>query len=191
MSKPKESPEKCSQHLLYEIEMFYSLGKRLITEQERDWVLDNALLEAFLVHTRLLCDFFCEKPKEDDIGIKKHFDLARIQSSSNYKTELKIKINKRVAHLTETRVNVNASDEGWRIGEILRTIGTWIKQFSSDVDPKKVCDDFKFRVEQCIEDYRKLENAHPPISRESWSTSDQRPPAVIEMKANPTPRQDE
>lgn len=183
-----KDPIECSKHLLYEIEMFYDLGKRLVERRESDTPLHNALLEAFLVHARLLCDFFTQEPThDDDISIHKHFGIDRCSLSTKDEELLRTDVNKRVAHLTDKRLTVNVCKAGWNIGRIVQITGPWVEEFSKKVCKKKVCTDFKVRVERCIESYRELEKSKPPISPAGQTTTGEPNPVVAEVKAIPTP----
>ena len=47
-----------SDHLWYEIWMFCNLVRHLEADREIDQVSNNALVESFAIHTRILIDFF-------------------------------------------------------------------------------------------------------------------------------------
>ncbi len=187
MSKPKKPAVECSKHLLYEIEMFFALGERFLEPTKTGRVLDNASLEAFLVHARLLYYFFCCKPQQDDIGITKHFGRPRQQFTPTHEKHFIEAINKRVAHLSEKRVEVGAVEETWDTDAIVSIIGAWVKEFSEHVCEEKVKDDFKCRVRQCTERYRDLQDSQLPTNRSAQSTAGDRTTTVTKLDGNPDP----
>lgn len=72
--------------------------------------INNALIEAFGVHTRSLLDFFYLKEKKDDI-LAGHFfensktwEKARPQKSQEDIQSLRSRVNKEIAHLTYIRL---------------------------------------------------------------------------------------
>jgi hypothetical protein len=105
----------------YEWNMLDSLLARNYLKTQ-DTVLDNALLESFLIHFRALFDFFMTKPCnykdhegfDDDISAEQYFDLEDNGKNPWHKIKGKLfketkagkwekKINKYLAHLTSSR----------------------------------------------------------------------------------------
>lgn len=71
--------------------------------------LNNAIVEAFTIHTRALIDFFYGKAQKDDV-IAEHFFSpasiwidARPQITDNEIKKIKTRVSKEVAHLTYIR----------------------------------------------------------------------------------------
>lgn len=101
-------------------------------------VLDNALLGSFLLHARVLYDFFCTPPSShkdpdgdiDDVSAEQFFDapsswrtIAKnlFPTVSNLITEL----NKHLAHLTYTRLKTKVN---WNITEMFEDFEeSWIQ----------------------------------------------------------------
>jgi hypothetical protein len=59
---------KVSDHLFYEVWMFNILADSMMSGIFGEGVLNNAVLESFCVHSRVILDFlFSQKPKKDDV----------------------------------------------------------------------------------------------------------------------------
>ena len=61
----KELQRLAEEHILYEAGMLHSLGVKLMNRHHKDDpVVENALLESFTVHARLVLDFlFVDEPR--------------------------------------------------------------------------------------------------------------------------------
>ena len=105
--------------VVYEIQMFLNgvrcLGVNLgILHPWLTLLFSNALLEATLVHARILLDFFEHKAvgrnADDIVSEDMGFPSKRIVGSG----KLRVAINKRLAHLTYTRAMFrDAKNKGW------------------------------------------------------------------------------
>lgn len=112
--------------ICYEITMFRFTGNELLnnpnlTKPELRGYL-NALIESFVVHTRVLIYFFYDNPKKDDISAKHFIDeweKIRLPQSDILKTA-KNKADKQLAHLTYARLTTYKEIESkkWKIREI-------------------------------------------------------------------------
>ncbi len=116
------SLKKASEHIFYEVWMFYQIV--LILKTTTDQLQKNILLESFAIHARNLFDFFYPKKhsKDDDILVNDY-----IKSINNYKRKrtkrkqlyyLIRKTDKQVAHLTYTRNRYNRKTKGWKFKDI-------------------------------------------------------------------------
>ena len=130
-----ESLIKASDHLYYEIWMFLSMDDCLAQDPARERSLINAILEAFIIHFRVLCDFlYPERPKPDEV-IANHFfeDPTDWPKSRPKLTRLlrqsRIRAGKEVAHLTYARQNVTPDDKLWKLPTIRKDMDEVIKAF--------------------------------------------------------------
>jgi len=109
MARKKRSEQElraASDHLFYEIWMFQSLARDMASRSFTENVVNNALLESFTIHTRILLDFlFAAKPQLDDVIAEDFFeDPATWHNVRPPKSEILETVHKRVgkeiAHLT-------------------------------------------------------------------------------------------
>lgn len=91
----------------------------------------SAWLECFLLHARILYDFFTlDASRPDDVSAS-HFVAA--WSPVNAKSELgstdKVRLNKALAHLTTTRIEFDQMHAGWDVDAIWEEICGVTKRF--------------------------------------------------------------
>jgi hypothetical protein len=91
-------------HVSYEVEMLVHCARRLIQRRkDRQSVLEhNVYVESFLLHARVLDDFFGAEPKDDDVtagSFVTHWRRTRVLSCPE-----RFAINKSVAHPTTARL---------------------------------------------------------------------------------------
>jgi len=92
------------EHVLYEIQMFVSTPAVPCSDE----VVSNALTESYLVHARILCDFFQkgrQGPKHDDVTSEDYgfpFDDLFVPAS------IEERFDKSLAHLTYSRLEFDA-----------------------------------------------------------------------------------
>ena len=143
--RSKEQLQEASEEVYYEISMFTRLMNLLASDKYKDKkVIFNALVESYLIHTRLLIDFlYNDKSFYDDDIFAIHFYSTPtewkegIGNKSEYLNNLKKQIDKRVAHLTNIR-NVNKKWDYKRIrDEIIPVFDKFIKSISQNyLSPK-------------------------------------------------------
>lgn len=121
----KESLKKATEHLLYEIEMFYQT-LALLT-QPRNQIEVNILLDSFTLHLRNLFYFFYPiqksrknpkiKFKNDDMFAFDYIDKpGYFRRNKTKKKDLRFilrKVDKQVTHLTYTRNRYNLKTKSW------------------------------------------------------------------------------
>jgi hypothetical protein len=98
----------------------------VLTGLEKNTTEYNAYLESFLNHASCLYDFFYEDRKYDgDIVVKDFpieetiFEQKRSPKSEFENIQFKRKRNKQLAHITESRIELEASGEkSWPYGKI-------------------------------------------------------------------------
>jgi hypothetical protein len=138
-ARTREELIEAANHLHYEIWMFKSLARALGTGAFRNSVINNALLESFTVHARILLDFlFADKPKEDDVIAEDFFkdpDEWRIARRSKSETLQKVhkRVGKEVAHLTYARQKVTSQTKPWPFMEIAKDTSEVFSLFLSIV----------------------------------------------------------
>ena len=93
------------QHVLYEIKMFVNLPGTANHE-----LVSNCLTEAFLLHARVLCDFF-QKPRCKDDIICDDYGFQR--RSLEIREDIEIRFDKCLAHVTYSRTCFTDSTQAW------------------------------------------------------------------------------
>lgn len=140
MPRKKRSGEElreASDHLHYEIWMFISLANGLASGISGQGVINNALLESFTIHARLLLDFlYTEKPQKDDVIAQDFFDDPSIWHQVRpLKSEVLRKVHRRVAkevaHLTYARQDVTPETKPWPFVEIANEVNEVFSKFLS------------------------------------------------------------
>ena len=138
-SRPKRSDEELKSaavHLHYEISMLFEAVKLAGTAPQPS-SLWNAVLESALVHARVLFDFFDPNP-----GTRKNLDdviaadfFSGGWQGPNWETkvsDLRSRINKKVAHLSYSRVE----NEIWELDAFVAPLIGPIRRFLSLVDDR-------------------------------------------------------
>lgn len=123
MAKLNDPVAYLAEHYVYEINMlrttYHALNSPrllLISGDTFSWCVKNALIEAFSIHARVLLDFYLCNPRNDDV-VATDFTVPGATVGSNtagLPSDLKVKINKQVAHLTATRENTVKIDDSDR-----------------------------------------------------------------------------
>ena len=107
--RTQEELQNASDHLFYEIWMFTSLAKGMASGVFNQGIINNALLESFTVHARVLLDFlFAENPRPDDVIAEDYFlspdEWIKIRDNKSEKLEsIHVRVCKEIAHLTYAR----------------------------------------------------------------------------------------
>ncbi|MBW8001017.1 MAG: hypothetical protein FVQ80_03235 [Planctomycetes bacterium] len=97
------------EHLEYEVWMLWSLANILAADDQGKSVIHNALLESFLIHTRILIEFlYKDEPYKDNVRASQYFTPdSSWESIRPPKTKLLNKTegdtHKYLAHFTHTR----------------------------------------------------------------------------------------
>jgi len=153
----KESLKKATEHLLYEIEMFYQTLDLLA--QPRNQIEVNVLLDSFTLHLRNLFYFFYpiqKSRKNQQIKFKHNDDMfafdyidkpGNFRCNKTKKKALKFilrKVDKQVAHLTYTRNRYNLKTKSWPFIDIGKKMTkTLISFYDSLPDAYKRWDNIK------------------------------------------------
>lgn len=162
MSIPIENLHEASNWLLYEIWMLKGLADAIETGQSHNkGVLSNAVVEAFLMHARVLHDFFYKSPIKDDDVVAGHFfpdgDWERIRPEKpTILNTKKTAIDKRLAHMTYARLGtkeewswtlirneLNAPIEAFLHNVSLTSLGSrWVEEGEISSDLSKLLPNF-------------------------------------------------
>src|SRR6266487_5664659 len=109
-------------HVLYEMEMFVDLPVRCDMT-----VLQNAIAESYLIHARVLCDFFQKDDRYHDDVICADFEFP--SSPLGVPEDIERRFNKSLAHLTYARLNFKGDAEGWISNQFRPHLLTRIRKF--------------------------------------------------------------
>jgi len=115
------------EHVLYEIKMFVALPA--VTDNE---LISNCLTEAFLLHARVLCDFFQKKRHKDDI-VCEDYEFQR--SSLHIDEDIEVRFDKCLAHVTYSRCRFTNDTKAWLLEHfrppLLRRIAAFLEHLVS------------------------------------------------------------
>lgn len=108
--------------VLYEIEMFVSLPM-----DNPQNVLHNALAEAYLLHARVLNEFFQTSQRRGDLVICADFGFP--PAPLDAMNEIEMRHEKALAHLTYSRLNMSGTSKTWLYKNFGTKIRTRILEF--------------------------------------------------------------
>jgi len=140
--RKKRSPEelrKASDHLHYEVWMLKCMAIGINSGLAGNSVINNAFIESFVIHARVLLDFFYPfKHRQDDVIAIDFFDRPKTwEEARPEKTDILKKIHKRVgkeaAHLTYSRLKVSDEQKNWDHENIAHDIGVLVDCFLGTV----------------------------------------------------------
>jgi len=140
------------EHLLYEVGMFFQLGRLLMTgpflatPPEAAVVMHNAALEAFAIHLRNLLDFFyTQKPFKTDVIAAMFYDAGKLPadfpSKSSMLITVHLKAHKELRHLTTERHPEGSLERDWKLHLLMMEIKQLFEKFlltasSARLDPE-------------------------------------------------------
>ncbi len=108
-----------------------------LADQERREA--SAWLECFLLHARVLRDFFADDPRTDDVAA---IYFVPQWSSDAAKSELnsvdKVRLNKALAHLTTARILYDQSHDGWDVDSMINELCTVTTRFLTSLPDDKL-----------------------------------------------------
>jgi hypothetical protein len=158
---------KVSEHLEYEIWMFTSLADCLAMGFVTGGSLANATLEAFIIHFRVLYDFFdSHSRKPNDVIAIHYFDdpIAWRKSkpkSSRLLQESRDRAGKEVVHLSYARLDVKPDERGWNFPKIKEDMLELIRAFFRAVPVDRLGPRCKRRRQQILQESQ----GKPPIDK--------------------------
>lgn len=135
-----EELKEASKHLYYELWMFESMETAITDCKPENPAQSYAFLESFLLHARNLMDFYyprksSRKDHDDDVIVTHYVDEKDWDVNKEFLSDMRIRINKMLAHLTYHRVKVSPDKKRWPIIEIKQMIESTTKKFIDDVSP--------------------------------------------------------
>ncbi len=92
-------------HVLYEMEMFVHLPMRCDMT-----MLQNAINESYLIHARVLCDFFQQERRNDDIVCG---DYEFQHKELGVPDDIERRFDESLAHLTYSRLKFTRDTAEW------------------------------------------------------------------------------
>lgn len=148
-NRTNDELQAASNHLHYEYWMLTSIAQSLGTGISGQGWLNNALIESFVIHLRVLIDFFYpESVQNDDVIAADYFNNdaewnnIRPPMTENLKA-WKIRAHKEIAHLTYARLKVTAETKGWPFIEIAESINLVMDIYLKNVLHAKLGHDWK------------------------------------------------
>ena len=140
---PERDLVGASAHLLYEGEMLEATRRVLASGVTAGSLLNNAVLESFLVHARNLVHFFYpQNPFKTDVLAEHYFESGQWDSIRPEMPEplekIRTRANKELAHLTYERLSVMPKEKHWYFDEIHEAIIHLLRVFTDNVDVAKL-----------------------------------------------------
>ena len=148
-----EDLQAASNHLHYEIEMLRSLASVMESGLLGVGALNNAVLEAFVIHVRNVIFFlWAENPKNDHIIASDFFnkpdDWEKIRpEKSHILKESEVRSHKEVAHLSYDRIKVSPEKKAWHFLEIKNEIISVFDIFLNSIPIENLGDQWKQHIQ--------------------------------------------
>jgi hypothetical protein len=138
-SKRRDKLIKASDHLYYEIGMFQALTRGMMSGIAGVGTINNAILESYAIHVRLLIHFFFDDSSQKDDVLASHYFGPQKQwkdIAPPYTNILKIakkRADKEIAHLTYSRQKVTKEKKPWQFLPISNDLQLAINKFITSV----------------------------------------------------------
>lgn len=159
---------KASEKVFYEYRMLEQIFCLHRSGQVGTIIHNNSLIESFLSHSRVLIEFlFLNKDKTDDnssdnISAIDFIHEDSFESNTDFNTgkyplylcNIKQRTNKRLAHLTYSRLDVKLEDKAWDMRMIYMSIMREIYNWLIFVDKKKLHEKWNDLHDEAVK-YRK------------------------------------
>jgi len=136
--RTKEELVAASDHLKYEVDMFFDMAQAIASGEFEESAIGNALLESFTVHTRVLLDFLYGPPniREDDVLSDDFFDDVSMWAEkrppkSDLLDSVHARVGKEIAHLTYARQNISVEQKQWAFLQIANEVKPILVEFLS------------------------------------------------------------
>lgn len=142
--RSKEELVESSGHLHYEYSMLIGLANVQSTGDFGEGIINNALLESFTVHSRVLLHFlYSRNPREDDVIAEDFLDdedkwLSIRPQKSGTLDAIHPRVGKEVAHLTYARQDVTPETKPWPFIEIANEINAIFTEYIKLVPPENL-----------------------------------------------------
>lgn len=155
--RPAEELQRVSNHLRYEVEMLQSTARGLASGVF-GWenTAANAMLEAFVLHLRIVVDFLYPRGrgfKDSDVLAGDFFDSPEqwckvrdkniVKESRKVLEEARDRADKEMVHLTYDRLKVSKEEKGWQFVKIGNEAGRAVKVFIDNVPKDKLGSDWR------------------------------------------------
>ena len=131
--RTNEELKKVSEHLYYEIWMLNETSQL----SDSNTVKNNALIESFSIHARVLLDFLYKtQGRPDDTFATDFFDDPQkwqdyIQEKAEVLSEIKRRVAKEIVHLTYKRLEVTPEEKKWDRPQICEDINEIFKKLKN------------------------------------------------------------
>ena len=138
--RTEEELKLASDHLFYEIWMLNSLANGMSSGVLGEGPVNNAVLEAFVIHVRNIIHFlYADKPKSDHVIAADYFNSPTDwEAIRPKKTELmkisEIRAHKEVAHLSYDRAKVTPETKPWTFVDLANEITSAFNVFLSNIN---------------------------------------------------------
>jgi hypothetical protein len=136
------------EHLYYELEMLFFMGEWLLSPSaaDRELIVKNALIEAFLIHARSLTAFLHDRPNPrypNDVTAEHYVaDVdqwrARRGPVPDVLEVLRKRTGQEIAHLTTLRHPTGSPEKAWSPQEIIDALRPRLKAFVDEVPPQRI-----------------------------------------------------
>ena len=127
--------QTASDHLSYEFWMLEKVARAMAYGITGEGPVKNAFLESFCIHARVLMDFlYSSAARPDDVIAEDYFSSEeewhkqRPQEPSRLRADRE-RVNKRLAHLTYTRLGVTNENRQWEILQIYQYLEEALRRF--------------------------------------------------------------
>lgn len=119
------------EHVFYEFSMFvYLKTLNLNLSSLYPEIANNAVIESYLLHSRIVNDFFSKDPIRDDISCS-HYSFPI--SKGTIPSKIEDRFNKCLAHLTYSRLNFKDGLKPWVDANIFPPLARKIHEFSKHI----------------------------------------------------------
>lgn len=133
-----------SRHLYYELDMMFFSASAYSSCLDYDKRLGDSILESFVLHFRVVFDFFySDSCRADDAIAYDFFDdpdewrRARGEASEELRNS-KIKANKDLAHLTYARLGRSYEGKLWQVIIVVQELSLTMSKFLEHVAKEKL-----------------------------------------------------
>ena len=129
-----------SEHVAYEIRMFFATHGLLIGEAVPPGPLHDAVLESFAVHLRNLVEFAFDAPERDDVRAEHYFSDPKTWRELRYGKpddldRAQKQANKQISHLTYARIG---ADKRWYVGGLAFKLHEYIRIFLDNAEEARM-----------------------------------------------------
>lgn len=146
IKRSEEELKLISEHLWYEVQMLVGLSRYMSSGGSDNNLINNAVLEAYTIHARLILDFLTpKKPKPDDVlaidFLEDVQEWVNLQKGRFQQIEkIRTRVGKEVAHLTYRRLSVTPDEKPWEFVEITDELMDIFRLFIDRVPRNYLCE---------------------------------------------------